>query len=59
MFLVKDSDTGGPSLVAVRMEYLFAYQFCIENFGSKTCEVEKGSISLLIFSCGQAFNVGW
>ena len=27
VILVEDSDTGGPSLVAVRMEYLFAYQF--------------------------------
>ena len=32
--------------------------FDIENFGWKTCEVEKGSIILLIFSCGRAFNVG-
>ena len=32
--------------------------FNIENFGWKTCEVEKGSIILLIFSCGRAFNVG-
>ena len=32
--------------------------FDIENFGWKTCEVEKGSIILIIFSCGRAFNVG-
>ena len=32
--------------------------FAMENFGWKTCEVEKGSIILLIFSCGRAFNVG-
>ena len=27
VILNEDSDTGGPSLVAVRIEYLFAYQF--------------------------------
>ena len=27
VILVEDSDTGGPSLVAGSMEYLFAYQF--------------------------------
>ena len=32
--------------------------FDIENFGWKTCEVEKGSIILLIFSCRRAFKVG-
>ena len=46
MILVVDSNTEGPSLVAVRMEHLFAYQFDIENIGWKTCEVEKGSIIL-------------
>ena len=59
VILVVDSNTGGPSLVAVRMEHLFAYQFDIENIGWKTCEVEKGSIILWIFSCMGAFNVGW
>ena len=34
--------------------------FDIEKFWWKTCEVEKGSIILLFFSCGRAFNVaGW
>ena len=32
--------------------------FDMENFGWKTYEVEKGSIILLISSCGRAFNVG-
>ena len=32
--------------------------FAIKNFERKTCEVEKGNIILLIFSCGRAFNVG-
>ena len=32
--------------------------FDIENFGCKTCKVEKRSIILLIFSCRGAFNVG-
>ena len=58
--LVEDSDSGGPSLVDVRTEYLFAYDFDIENFVWKTYEGEKGIIILLTFSCGGAFNVsGW
>ena len=32
--------------------------FDIENVGWKTYKVEKGSIILLIFSCGRAINVG-
>ena len=48
----------GPSLVAIRMEHLFAYQFWYWELWVKTCEVEKGSIILLFFSCGGAFNVG-
>ena len=27
VFLAEDSHAGGPSLITVRMEYLFAYQF--------------------------------
>ena len=50
---IKNSDTGGPSLVAVRMEYQLGW-----NFGWKTCEVKKRSVILLIFPCGGAFNVG-
>ena len=49
---------GGSSLVASRMEYL-PMNFDIKNFVWKTYEGEKGSIILLIFSCGGAFNVGW
>ena len=55
--LVEDSDSGAPSLVDVRTEYLFAYDFDIENFVWKTYEGEKGIIILLTFSCGGAFNV--
>ena len=46
---VEDSDTGGPSLITVRLEYLFAFQFwycklCVE----KTDEEKAESIVLLI-----------
>ena len=58
VILVKDSDTGDPSFIAVRMEYLFACQFLYWELWWKTYEVEKGSIILLIFSCGRGFNVG-
>ena len=52
--------SGGPSLVDVRTEYLFAYDFDIENFEWKTYDGGKGTIILLTFSCGGAFNVsGW
>ena len=34
------------------------FNFDVQNFEWKTCEVEKGNIILLIFSCRGTFNVG-
>ena len=52
--LVDDSDTGCPSSVTVRMEYLFAFQFwyyelCVENWwgGRKHCFVKFCSLVVL------------
>ena len=50
--------------MGVRVSLLLGWNSClpisfdIENFGWKTCELEKRSIILLIFSFGRAFNVG-
>ena len=42
--LVEDSDTGGPSSIAVWIECLFSFQFCYVNFMWKTNEGEAESI---------------
>ena len=46
--LVEDSNTGGPTTVTVRMEYLL-FNSDIVNFVWKTDEGEAQSIILLIF----------
>ena len=62
VIFVEDSDTRGPSLLAIRMEYLFTYQFCywelwVENL--RGGERKHYFVNLLI-SCGGVFNVsGW
>ena len=54
----------GTLALGVRVLLLLGLNTClrinldIENFGWKTCELQKASIILLIFSCGHAFNVG-
>ena len=58
MILVKDSDTGVRVSLPLGWNTCLLINFDIENFGWKTCEVEKESIILLAFSCGRAFNVG-
>ena len=55
VILVEASGTGRPSLVAVRMEYLFAYQFCLSNlrtFDGKPVSWRKEPFFLLTSSCG-------
>ena len=47
---VEDSDTGGPSSITVRMEYLLAFQYTgTVNFVRKTDEGEVKSTVSLIF----------
>ena len=58
MILVKDSDTGVRVSLPLGWNTCLPINFDFENFEWKTCEVEKGRIILLIFSCGRAFNVG-
>ena len=65
MILVVDSNTGGPSLVAVRMEHLFAYQFDIENIGWKRVRWRKEALFceffpawVLLMSVGESW-FGW
>ena len=61
--LVEDFNTGGPSSFAVRMEYLFAFQFCYcECCVESRWEREGGgaeSIILLIFVLWHCFNHRW
>ena len=58
--LVVDSDTGGPSSITVRMEYLFYFSNSdIVNFVCKTDEREEESIVLLIFLLWQYLNRRW
>ena len=60
---VEDSDTGGPSSITVRMEYLRAIQywyceFCVENWrgrGRKHCFVNFCSLAVLESSVDE----GW
>ena len=58
--LVEDSDTGGPSSITVRMEYLFCFwNSDIVNFVCKIDEREEESIVLLIFVLWQCLNRQW
>ena len=60
---VEDSDTGGPSSITVRMEYLLAFQYwycelCVENRwggGRKHCFVNFCSLAVLESSVDE----GW
>ena len=56
--LVENSDIEGPSLVAIWMEYFFAYQFWYWNLCWKNLWGGERKRYLLIFSCRDAFNVG-
>ena len=58
-FLLRTPTLGVRVLLPLGWNTCLPINFDIENFGWKTCEVEKGGIILLIFSCGGAFNVGW
>ena len=58
--LVEDSDTGGPSLITVRIECLFAFQFwycelCVKNQWGGWAE----SIILLVFIWCGYFSYRW
>ena len=62
----EDSDTGGPSSITVRMEYLRAFQYwycelCVENqWGRKHCFVNFCSLAVLESSVdGMWMAVGW
>ena len=57
-FLLRTLTLGVRVLLPLGWNTCLPINFDIENFGWKTCEVEKGGIILLIFSCGGAFNVG-
>ena len=54
----EDSDTGGPSSITVRMEYLL-FNTDIVNFVWKTKEGEAESIVLLIFVLWRCLNLRW
>ena len=59
MILVEDCDTGGPSSMTVRMEYLLGFQFsyyelCVETDGGKA-----GNFIFLIFVLWGCFNCRW
>ena len=59
--LVDDSDTGGPSTITVRMEYLFGSQFwywelCMENRCGGT---QKALLCLFLFFGGDLIVGGW
>ena len=54
---VEDSDTGGPSLVTIRMEYLLAFQYWYCQLCVKTDEGEAESIVLLIFVLWWCLNL--
>ena len=59
---VEDSDTGVPSSITIRMEYLHAFNTFntdIMNYVWKTDEVEAESIVLLIFVLWRCLNLRW
>ena len=49
VILIDDSDTGGPSSITVRTEYLFVFQFSYCELCVETDEGEAGTIILSIF----------
>ena len=56
--LVKNSDTGGPSSISARIEYLFAFQFWYCELYVANRWGEAKSIVLLIFLLCSAIIVG-
>ena len=63
VILLEDSDTGGPSSVIVRMEYLFALQFwCCEISVGNQWEGQAGSIIVNFYYLGvlwSSVDDGW
>ena len=55
----EDCDTGSPSSVTVRMEYLLFFNSDIVNFVWKTDDEETESIVLFIFFLWLCFNRWW
>ena len=60
LILIEYSNTEGPSLVAVRMEYLFSYQFWYLELWVGNLSGGEAKHYSVNFSCRGAFNVdGW
>lgn len=57
--LVEDSDTGGPSSIMVRMEYLLDFQFWLCYVCAKNRWGEAEIISSLIFCSMGCFSYRW
>ena len=57
VILVKDSGTRGPSLVVVRMEYLFVYHFWYWELWVESLWGGERKHYFVNFFCGHAFNV--
>ena len=59
---VEDCDTGGPSSITVRMEYLRAFQYwycklCVKNrWGRKQCFVHSCSLTVLDSSVAKEWS---
>ena len=58
VILVEASGTGRPSLVAVRMEYLFAYQFWYWELSMENLWGEERNHFFINFFLWGAFKVG-
>ena len=61
VILVEDFDTGDPSSIAVRKEYLFAFQFWFWEFsvGNNQWEEDRGHYFVLfLFGCALII-AGW
>ena len=58
VILLENSDTGGPSLVVVSMEYLFSYQFWYGELWIENLWGGERKRYFVNFPCGGVFDVG-